>query len=102
MGANIGWALGIEMGDAFARAFQSNVAVGGEVVEDALLAANRAVGVAWCKHCRDVVQLRYGLSGITASRELRCPADNRKVDDPYLVVPADAAQLQQALRAQLR
>jgi hypothetical protein len=34
--------------------------------------------------------------------QLRCPADNRKVDDPILAVPADAAEVQQALRARLR
>jgi hypothetical protein len=49
IGQRAGWALGIEMGDAFAKAFASNVAVGGEVVEAALLEANRATGVAWCK-----------------------------------------------------
>jgi hypothetical protein len=102
IGRRAGWALGIEMGDAFAKAFQSNVAVGGEVVEAALLEAGRATGVAWCKRCRDVVQLRFGKSTWTASPELRCPGCNHKVDDPFLVVPADAAELQRALRSQLR
>lgn len=102
LGRNVGWALGIEMGDAFAKRFQSGVAAGGEVVENALLEANRAVGVAWCKSCRDVVQLRYGKSGLTGSPQLRCPADNRKIDDPMLVVPADAHGLQEALRQQRR
>jgi hypothetical protein len=102
IGQRAGWALGIEMGDAFARAFQSNVAVGGEVVEAALLGANRATGVAYCKRCHDVVQLRFGKSTWTQSPELRCPGCNHKVDHPFLVVPADAAELQEALRSQLR
>ncbi len=102
IGRRAGWALGIEMGDVFAKSFQSNVAVGGEVVEAALLGAGRATGVAWCKRCRDVAQLRFGKSAWTASPELRCPRCNHKVDHPFLVVPADAAQLQQALRSQLR
>jgi hypothetical protein len=82
-----------------ANAFQSNVAVGGEVIETALLEANRAVAVGWCKGCHDVVQLKFGRSGLTGSRELRCPNDNRKADDPLIVVSADAADVQQALRA---
>jgi Zn finger protein HypA/HybF involved in hydrogenase expression len=90
------------MGDTFAKAFQSNVAVGGEVVETALLEAKRATGVAWCKRCKDVVQLQFGKSTWTASTELRCPGCNHKIDDPFLVVPADASELQEALRRQLR
>ena len=102
IGRRAGWALGIEMGDTFAKAFQSNVAVGGEVVEAALLEAGRATGVAWCKRDHDVVQLRLGKSTWTASPELRCPGCNQKMDQPFLVVPADAAELQEALRSQLR
>ena len=102
LGKKVGWALGIEMGDAFAKGFQSSVAAGGEVVEALLLEAERAVGVSWCKSCRDVVQLRYGKSGLTGSPQLRCPADNRKIEDRILVVPADAPRLQEALRSQPR
>jgi Zn finger protein HypA/HybF involved in hydrogenase expression len=101
IGQKAGWAIGIEMGDAFARAFASNVAVGGEVVETALLEANRATGVAWCKRCHDIVQLRFTKSGLTGSTQLRCPGCDHKIDDPFLVVPADAAELQQTLRSQL-
>lgn len=102
IGQRAGWAMGIEMGDAFARSFASSVAAGGEVVEAALLAANRASGVAWCKRCHDVVQLTFGKSTWTGSPELRCPGCNHKIDNPFLVVPADAAPLQEALRSQLR
>lgn len=102
IGRRAGWAMGIEMGDAFASAFASNVAVGGEVVEAALLEADRATGVAWCKRCHDVVQLVFGKSTWTASPELRCPGCNHKIDNPFLVVPADAAALQESLRSQLR
>jgi hypothetical protein len=102
IGQRAGWAMGIEMGDAFARSFASSVAAGGEVVEAALLTANRATGVAWCKRCHDVVQLIFGKSTWTASPELRCPGCNHKIDNPFLVVPADAAALQETLRSQLR
>jgi hypothetical protein len=102
IGQRAGWALGIEMGDAFAKAFASNVAVGGEVVEAALLEANRATGVAYCKRCHDVEQLRFGKSTWTASPELRCPGCDHKIEHPFLVVPADAAELQETLRSQLR
>lgn len=102
IGRRAGWALGIEMGDTFARAFQSNVAVGGEVVEAALLEAGRAIGVAYCKRCHEVVQLRYGKSTWTASPELRCPGCDHKIDHPFLVVPADATGFQHALRSELQ
>lgn len=102
IGQRAGWAMGIEMGDAFARSFASSVAAGGEVVEAALLKANRATGVAWCKRCHDVMRLQLGLSTWTSSPELRCPGCNHKIDDPFLVVPADADALQATLRSQLR
>ena len=102
LGQRIGWAIGIEMGDVFAKQFQSNVAVGGEVIEDALLAAGRAVAVGRCKKCHDVVQFTYGLSGITKSRELKCPTDHHKADEPVFVVPADVSDAMAALRAQPR
>jgi hypothetical protein len=98
LGRRFGWALGIEMGDAFAKGFESNVKVGGEEIETLLLKAGRAVAVGPCKSCHEVVAFRFGLSSITASRELRCPNDNRKADEPLLVVPADAAEAMEALR----
>lgn len=99
IGKNIGWALGIEMGDAFARGFESSVKAGGEDIETLLLEAGRAAGVGWCKGCHDVVALRFGKSGFTASRELRCPVDNKKADEPMIVVPADVPETLEALRA---
>jgi hypothetical protein len=99
IGKNIGWALGIEMGDAFARGFESSVKTGGEDIETLLLEAGRAAGVGWCKGCHDVVELRFGRSGFTGSRELRCPVDNKKADEPMIVVPADVAGVREALRS---
>jgi hypothetical protein len=100
MGRKLGWAIGIEMGETFAKAFQSNVAIGGEVVETALLAEDRAVGVGWCKKCHEVVPLRFCRSGLTGSRELHCPNDDRKVDDAVFAVPSDADEAQAAMRMQ--
>lgn len=99
IGRRVGWAIGIEMGDAFANAFQSSVAAGGEVAEKALLEAGRAVGVARCRHCNEVVELRFRPSGLTGSPQHRCPNDDHKVDDPTLVVPADVPDTIAALRA---
>jgi hypothetical protein len=99
LGKRVGWAIGIEMGDAFAKGFESSVKAGGEAIEKLLLEAGRAVGVGWCKGCHDVVQLRLGRSGLTGWPELRCPADNKKADEPVLIVPADALAVQQALRS---
>jgi hypothetical protein len=98
LGQRAAWALGLEMGDAFAMSFQRSFAVQGEEMETLLLQAGRAVGVGWCKRCRDVVQLRVGRSGLTSSRELRCPNDDQKVGDATIVVPADAPATQETLR----
>jgi hypothetical protein len=98
----VGWAIGIEMGEVFANAFQSNVAAAGEVIEGALLDAHRAVGVGWCKRCDDAVQAGFARSGLTGSPQHRCPNDGHKVDDVMIVVPADAADVQRALRSDRR
>jgi hypothetical protein len=99
LGRRVGFAIGIEMGDAFAKGFEGSVKAAGEEMETLLLAAGRAVGVGWCKGCRDVVELKFGRSGLTGSRELRCPNDNKKADDPLLVCPTDAPSTVTALRA---
>ncbi|HET9681958.1 MAG TPA: hypothetical protein VFP19_07960 [Candidatus Limnocylindrales bacterium] len=98
IGRRVGWAIGIEMGDAFATAFQSSVAAGGEVTEQALLDAGRAVGVARCNHCHEVVELRYSRSGLTGSAQHHCPTDGHKVDKPTLVVPGDVPDAMEAIR----
>jgi len=45
IGKRVGWAMGIEMGDAFARGFESGVKLAGEEIETLLLEARRAVAV---------------------------------------------------------
>jgi hypothetical protein len=87
------------MGDAFAKGFESSVKVGGEEIETLLLEAGRAAAVGQCKKCHDVVEFKFGRSSITSSRELRCPNDDKKADEPIIVVPADAAGTAQALRS---
>jgi hypothetical protein len=94
----VGWALGIEMGDGFGVGFKSGMAAPGEAMETTLLKAGRAVALAWCKKCHAVVTLDLGASGLTGSRQLRCPTDGRKADDSLIVVPSKAAAARRALQ----
>jgi uncharacterized membrane protein YgcG len=95
----VAWALGIEMGDGFAVGYGGGTSTAGQRLEGWLVGAGRAVVLAWCDRCRDVVQLRPQASGSTAIGDLRCPADGRKGKDPLIVVPSDVAWVEQAVRS---
>ena len=88
----VGWALGIEMGDAFAVGWKSGVSALGEGIETRLLASGRAVEIAWCDKCRDAVTLEKG----------KCPRDGKKPKDRFVVVEADAAHGEEVIRRERR
>lgn len=82
--------MSMEQGEQFTRSFNRSMAVTGSGIRIPLQEAGRAVARGWCRKCGDVR---------TLTTKLRCEVCGKEPEDYRVIVPADAAEADEELRA---